>query len=83
VLTIEGLAERPEFEPLEQAFTRHAALQCGFCTPGLLLTVSALLETGELTSADEVRRGLNGNLCRCTGYRGILEAVCDLAGVPA
>ncbi len=83
VLTVEGLAERPEFARLEEAFTRHAALQCGFCTPGMLLTVSALLETGELTSADEIKRSLNGNLCRCTGYRGIVEAVCDLAGVAA
>jgi aerobic carbon-monoxide dehydrogenase small subunit len=83
VLTVEGLAERPEFERLEEAFTRHAALQCGFCTPGMLLTVAALLETGELTSVEEVKRGLAGNLCRCTGYRGILEAVCELAGVSA
>jgi aerobic carbon-monoxide dehydrogenase small subunit len=83
VLTVEGLAERPEFERLEEAFTRHAALQCGFCTPGMLLTVAALLETGELTSAEEVKHGLSGNLCRCTGYRGIVEAVCDLAGVAA
>ena len=83
VLTIEGLAERPEFERLEDAFTRHAALQCGFCTPGMLLTVAALLETGELTSTDEVKRGLAGNLCRCTGYRGILEAVRELARVTA
>ena len=81
VLTIEGLAERPEFERLGDAFTRHAALQCGFCTPGMLLTVTALLETGELTSIQEVKRSLAGNLCRCTGYRGILEAVCELAGV--
>jgi aerobic-type carbon monoxide dehydrogenase small subunit (CoxS/CutS family) len=83
VLTVEGLAERPEFERLEEAFTRHAALQCGFCTPGMLLTVAALLETGELTSVEEVKRALAGNLCRCTGYRGILEAVCELAGVSA
>jgi aerobic-type carbon monoxide dehydrogenase small subunit (CoxS/CutS family) len=83
VLTVEGLAERPEFERLEGAFTRHAALQCGFCTPGMLLTVAALLETGELTSAEEVKRALAGNLCRCTGYRGILEAVYELAGVRA
>jgi aerobic-type carbon monoxide dehydrogenase small subunit (CoxS/CutS family) len=83
VLTVEGLAARPEFERLEDAFTRHAALQCGFCTPGMLLTVAALLETGELTSAEEVKRSLAGNLCRCTGYRGILEAVCELAGVAA
>jgi len=82
VLTVEGLAERPEFERLEDAFTRHAALQCGFCTPGVLLTVAALLETGELTSVEEIKRGLAGNLCRCTGYRGILEAVCELAEVP-
>jgi aerobic-type carbon monoxide dehydrogenase small subunit (CoxS/CutS family) len=81
VLTIEGLAERPDFERLENAFTRHAALQCGFCTPGMLLTVLALLETGELTSVEEIKRGLAGNLCRCTGYRGILEAVCELAEV--
>jgi aerobic carbon-monoxide dehydrogenase small subunit len=81
VLTVEGLAERPEFERLEETFTRHAALQCGFCTPGMLLTVDALLETGELTSVAEVKRSLAGNLCRCTGYRGILEAVCELAGV--
>jgi aerobic carbon-monoxide dehydrogenase small subunit len=81
VLTIEGLAEQPEFERLEDAFTRHAALQCGFCTPGMLLTVAALLETGELASVDEIKRGLAGNLCRCTGYRGIVEAVSELAGV--
>jgi aerobic carbon-monoxide dehydrogenase small subunit len=81
VTTIEGLAERPEFERLEEAFTRHAALQCGFCTPGMLLTVSALLEAGELESEEAIKRSLAGNLCRCTGYRGILEAVADLAGV--
>jgi aerobic-type carbon monoxide dehydrogenase small subunit (CoxS/CutS family) len=81
VTTIEGLAERPEFEGLDAAFTRHAALQCGFCTPGMLLTVSALLASGELDSEDEIKRNLAGNLCRCTGYRGIVEAVAELAGV--
>jgi aerobic-type carbon monoxide dehydrogenase small subunit (CoxS/CutS family) len=79
VTTIEGLAERPEFERLGAAFTRHAALQCGFCTPGMLLTVSALLETGELDGVEEIKRSLSGNLCRCTGYRGIVEAVVELA----
>ncbi len=83
VLTVEGLAERADFPLLEDAFTRHAALQCGFCTPGMLLTVAALLETGELETAEDVKRSLNGNICRCTGYRGIVEAVCDLAGVAA
>jgi aerobic carbon-monoxide dehydrogenase small subunit len=81
VTTIEGLAEQPEFERLAAAFTRHAALQCGFCTPGMLLTVNALLEDGELTSREEIKRSLAGNLCRCTGYRGILDAVAELAGV--
>jgi aerobic carbon-monoxide dehydrogenase small subunit len=81
VTTIEGLRERSEFERLEEAFTRHAALQCGFCTPGMLLTVAALLESGELDGTDEIKRNLAGNICRCTGYRGIVEAVADLAGV--
>ena len=81
VTTIEGLAERPEFARLEEAFTRHAALQCGFCTPGMLLTVSALLVSGELDSEEEIKRNLAGNLCRCTGYRGIVEAVAELARV--
>ena len=80
VLTVEGLAERPEFERLEEAFTRHAALQCGFCTGGMLLTVSSLLATGDLDGEEAIKRSLAGNLCRCTGYRGIVEAVADLAG---
>jgi aerobic-type carbon monoxide dehydrogenase small subunit (CoxS/CutS family) len=79
VTTIEGLAEQPDFERLEEAFTRHAGLQCGFCTPGMLLTVSALLESGELGNEEAIKRNLAGNLCRCTGYRGILEAVEELA----
>ena len=83
VTTIEGLAEQPEFVLLEDAFMRHAALQCGFCTGGMLLTVSSLLQAGDLQSVEDVRRSLTGNLCRCTGYKGIVEAVCELAGVPA
>jgi aerobic carbon-monoxide dehydrogenase small subunit len=79
VTTIEGLAEQPEFDQLEEVFTRHAALQCGFCTPGMLLTVTALLEHGELGGEEEIKHNLAGNLCRCTGYRGILEAVAELA----
>ena len=81
VTTIEGLSARPEFARMEAAFTRHAALQCGFCTPGMLLTVSSLLATDELPNEDAIKRNLSGNLCRCTGYRGIIEAVADLAGV--
>jgi carbon-monoxide dehydrogenase small subunit len=79
VTTIEGLAEQPEFQRFEEVFTRHAGLQCGFCTPGMLLTVSALLESGELRNEEEIKRNLAGNLCRCTGYRGIVEAVEELA----
>ena len=79
VTTIEGLAERPEFARLEEVFTRHAALQCGFCTPGMLLTVTALLEQGDLVDEEAIKHELAGNLCRCTGYRGILEAVAELA----
>ena len=80
ITTIEGLAELPAFAGLEDAFTRHAALQCGFCTPGLVLTVQALREEGELP-ADEagIKRALAGNLCRCTGYKAIVEAVRELA----
>jgi carbon-monoxide dehydrogenase small subunit len=79
VTTIEGLVERPEFQRLEDVFTRHAALQCGFCTPGILLTVHALLEHGDLRDEEQIKHELAGNLCRCTGYRGILEAVAELA----
>jgi aerobic carbon-monoxide dehydrogenase small subunit len=81
VTTIEGLAERDGFARLEGAFTRHAALQCGFCTPGMLLTVSSLLEQGRLDSEEQIKESLAGNLCRCTGYRGIVEAVAELAGI--
>jgi aerobic carbon-monoxide dehydrogenase small subunit len=80
VLTIEGLAKLDEFRVIEQAFVRHAALQCGFCTPGMLLTIKALLDARELRpDEDDIKHSLSGNLCRCTGYRGILEAVRELA----
>jgi aerobic-type carbon monoxide dehydrogenase small subunit (CoxS/CutS family) len=81
VLTIEGLREQERFAPLEQAFTRHAAVQCGFCTPGFLLTIASLQANGELEDEQAIRRGLAGNLCRCTGYRGILDAVREIAGI--
>jgi aerobic carbon-monoxide dehydrogenase small subunit len=80
LLTIEGLAELPEFARLEEAFTSHAAVQCGFCTPALLLTVHSLLAAGGLHDEAELRRNLAGNICRCTGYKSILEAVSELAG---
>jgi carbon-monoxide dehydrogenase small subunit len=82
VLTVEGFAETAEFAEFEAAFVRHAALQCGYCTPGLLLTLKSLRDAGELSSEEEIRHGLDGNLCRCTGYRSILEAARELAGIP-
>jgi carbon-monoxide dehydrogenase small subunit len=80
VLTVEGFAELPEFERFESAFMRHAALQCGYCTPGLLLTLKSLADHGELDGEEAIRHGLDGNLCRCTGYRSILDAAREVAG---
>jgi carbon-monoxide dehydrogenase small subunit len=79
VLTIEGFARQQEFAEFQEAFTRHAALQCGFCTGGFLLTLKSLRDSGELGSEEEIRQGLNSNLCRCTGYQSILAAARDLA----
>jgi carbon-monoxide dehydrogenase small subunit len=81
VTTIEGFRDDAAFGPIAAAFTRHAAVQCGFCTPGMVLTVHSLLEDGELTDEASIRHGLAGNLCRCTGYRSILAAVGDLVRV--
>ena len=83
VLTIEGFAELPEFEHFAAAFERHAAVQCGFCTPGFLLTLKSLRDAGDLSTDEDIRHGLDGNLCRCTGYRAILEAARDIAEVAA
>jgi aerobic-type carbon monoxide dehydrogenase small subunit (CoxS/CutS family) len=79
VLTVEGFARSPEFARFEEAFMRHAALQCGYCTPGLLLTLKSLRDSGELASEGDLRHGLDGNLCRCTGYRAILDAAREVA----
>ncbi len=74
VLTIEGFAESPEFDEFERAFTDRAALQCGFCTPGFVLTLKALRDAGELRGREDVLAGLDGSVCRCTGYKAIVEA---------
>ena len=74
VLTIEGFAETPEFAEFERAFIDRAALQCGFCTPGFLLTLKSLRDAGELRNRDDVIAGLDGNVCRCTGYKSIVDA---------
>ena len=77
--TIEGMAQGGELHPLQQKFLEHAALQCGFCTPGLLVASKALLDVNPDPSESEVRYWLAGNLCRCTGYDKIVRAVMDAA----
>ena len=79
VTTIEGLARDGELDPVQQAFVEHGAMQCGFCTPGMVLAVKSLLAENPAPSEDEVRHYLRGNLCRCTGYVKIIEAVMTLA----
>ena len=73
--TVEGLAEGGELTALQQAFSDHHALQCGYCTPGMLMSATALLRAHPSPSDEEIRKGLQGNICRCTGYWNIVEAV--------
>lgn len=73
--TVEGLGSEDELSPLQQAFRDHHALQCGFCTPGMLMTVTDMLRKYPLASDEEIREGLSGNICRCTGYEHIVRAV--------
>jgi aerobic carbon-monoxide dehydrogenase small subunit len=80
ITTIEGLATNGELHPVQQAFHEHHALQCGYCTPGMVLAAVSLLEHGEASSEDAIRIGLEGNLCRCTGYHNIVRAVEAAAG---
>jgi len=75
VVTVEGLARDGELSPLQRAFGEHHALQCGFCTPGFLVTATALLAENPDPTPDEVRAAISGNICRCTGYIGIVEAI--------
>jgi len=75
VTTVEGLADGDRLHPLQQAFWDHHALQCGFCTPGILLTMKAFLEECPHPSDEQIREALSGNLCRCTGYHFIVEAI--------
>jgi aerobic carbon-monoxide dehydrogenase small subunit len=75
ILTIEGLADGSRLHPLQQAFIDAGAIQCGFCTPGMILTAKALLNENPAPTREEVKEGLAGNLCRCTGYVKIIDAV--------
>ncbi len=75
ITTIEGLARDGQLDPLQRAFAEHGGVQCGFCTPGMILAARALLNANPHPTAAEVRQALSGNLCRCTGYAKIIEAV--------
>ena len=79
ITTIEGLAENGALHPVQQAFHDRHALQCGYCTPGMVMAAVSLIEHGEATSEAAIRVGLEGNLCRCTGYHNIVAAVRDAA----
>jgi carbon-monoxide dehydrogenase small subunit len=80
ITTIEGLATNGTLHPVQQAFHDRHALQCGYCTPGMVMAAVSLIEHGEATSEHAIRIGLEGNLCRCTGYHNIVAAVQDAAG---
>jgi carbon-monoxide dehydrogenase small subunit len=75
VQTIEGLARNGQLHPLQRAFHEHHALQCGYCTPGLIMAATEILERNPDPSDEEIRKALEGNLCRCTGYQNIVEAI--------
>jgi len=75
ILTVEGLASGSTLHPLQQSFIDHFAVQCGYCTAGMMLSAKALLDENPSPTEEEVREGLRGNLCRCTGYKKIVEAI--------
>jgi aerobic-type carbon monoxide dehydrogenase small subunit (CoxS/CutS family) len=77
--TVEGLAQDGELHPLQQAFSDHHALQCGYCTPGMLMSAKHLLDNNREPTETEIRRAIQGNICRCTGYVNIVEAIASVA----
>jgi carbon-monoxide dehydrogenase small subunit len=79
IVTIEGLAQDGELHPLQKAFVEKGAIQCGFCTPGMILTAKAFLEENSHPSEGDVKKAISGNLCRCTGYVKIVEAILSVA----
>jgi aerobic carbon-monoxide dehydrogenase small subunit len=78
--TVEGLSDGEELDRLQEAFRANHALQCGYCTPGMLMSATALLRANPAPSEDEIKKGLQGNICRCTGYWNIFEAVKEASG---
>ncbi len=82
VTTIEGLGSEGDLHPVQEAFWNNHGLQCGYCTPGMIMAAAALLEENPKPSEQEIRHGLEGNLCRCTGYHNIIASVLDASGQP-
>jgi carbon-monoxide dehydrogenase small subunit len=80
ITTIEGLMKNGELDPLQKAFVDYGAFQCGFCTPGVLMASKAMLNENPHATEHEIREGLNGNLCRCTGYAKMIDAIKSVAG---
>jgi carbon-monoxide dehydrogenase small subunit len=80
IVTIEGLASEAELHPVQRAFHEYHALQCGYCTPGMIMATVSLLEDIANPTEDDIRMGLKGNVCRCTGYQNIIDAVLSLSG---
>lgn len=78
VVTVEGLAKGNELSPLQRAFLDHGSYQCGFCTPGMLMSATALLTENPKPTKEQIKEGIDGNICRCTGYNSIIRAVTDL-----
>jgi carbon-monoxide dehydrogenase small subunit len=79
VITLKGIGTEENPHPLQKSFVEHGAIQCGFCTAGMIVSAKALLDQNQRPSSDEIREAISGNLCRCTGYKKIIEAVQDAA----
>jgi carbon-monoxide dehydrogenase small subunit len=75
IVTIEGLSEGERLHPIQEAFLKHGAIQCGFCTPGMVISAKALLDQNPRPTVTEVRKAISGNLCRCTGYQHIVDSI--------
>lgn len=83
VVTVEGVTPDDALSPMQEAFSKHHALQCGFCTPGMVLTAQALLDRNPNPDEEAIREALSGNICRCTGYQSIVDAVMEVAKLKA
>lgn len=81
VVTIEGLRGETGFDPMQDAFVEHGAIQCGFCMPGMIVQARHLADSNDKLTMDELKRGLEGNICRCTGYKKVFDAVAAVVGV--